>query len=312
MTRLEFVRQHDPVIHEGMRAAARVEYRGTAVGHLDLIAYGKDLKSAAAVSIGMRKIFGQGIRLDALEVLPTIAAINDDFDKTLRADAFWTALHVSEARWLVGMGALRSPGNGQQTVGWDYAIEEYRDLRKMALTWLSKIYYSLITYITGKESIHERRCRPSGGLDLGRHPARGAPRLLKEAAMLVRARKAVLESGDWLTAADIAQLAGLSTRNPSAQPNKWKKQGQIFAIHHGGVDYFPGYGLDRDTGFRPVKALARIIKPFDGHKDGWGMAYWFRSDNSFLGGKRPQDLLASEPERVVEAAMDEVQEITHG
>lgn len=138
------------------------------------------------------------------------------------------------------------------------------------------------------------------------------PRLLKEAAMLVRARKGVLESGDWLTAADIAQLAGLSTRNPSAQPNKWKKQGRIFAIRHGGVDYFPDYGLDRKSGFRPLKALAGIIEMFAEHKDGWGMAYWFRSDNSFLGGKRPQDLLASAPKRVIAAAMDEVQEIAHG
>ena len=137
-------------------------------------------------------------------------------------------------------------------------------------------------------------------------------RLLKEAAMLVRARKAVLDSGDWLTAADLAQLAGLSTRNASAQPNKWKKQGQIFAIHHGGVDYFPGYGLDRDTGFRPMKALARIIEVFAGRKDGWGMAYWFLSDNSFLGGRRPQDLLACAPEQVIEAARDEVREIAHG
>ena len=139
-----------------------------------------------------------------------------------------------------------------------------------------------------------------------------SPRLLKEAAMLVRARKAVLESGDWLTAAEIAQVAGLSTRNPSAQPNKWKKQGLIFAINHGGADYFPGYGLDRDTGFRPVKALARVIEIFAEHKDAWGMAYWFRSDNSFLGGKRPQDLLASAPERVIEAARDEVQQVAHG
>lgn len=139
-----------------------------------------------------------------------------------------------------------------------------------------------------------------------------SPRLLKEAAMLVRARKAVLESGDWLTAAEVAQLAGLSPRNPSAQPNKWKKQGQIFAIHHNGVDYFPGYGLDGEAGFRPVKAMSRIIEAFAGHKDGWGMAYWFRSDNSFLGGKRPQDLLATAPERVIEAARDEVLEVAHG
>ena len=139
-----------------------------------------------------------------------------------------------------------------------------------------------------------------------------SPRLLKETAMLVQARKAVLESGDWLSASDIAKLAGLSFLNPSAQPNKWKKKGLIFAINHGGVDYFPGYGLNRDGGFRPVKALNNIIKIFAGHKDAWGMAYWFRSNNSFLGGKRPQDLLASVPERVIEAAMDEVQEIAHG
>jgi hypothetical protein len=139
-----------------------------------------------------------------------------------------------------------------------------------------------------------------------------SPRLLKEAAMLVQARKAVLESGDWLTAADVAQLAGLSTRNPSAQPNKWKKQGLIFAIHHNGVDYYPGYGLDRDAGFRPLKALAQVLEVFAGHKDGWGMAYWFRSHNSFLGGKRPQDLLGTQPQKVIEAAHDEVQEIAHG
>ena len=139
-----------------------------------------------------------------------------------------------------------------------------------------------------------------------------SPRLLKEAAMLVQARKEVLESGDWLTAAEVAQLAGLSTRNPSAQPNKWKKQGLIFAISHNGVDYYPGYGLDRDAGFRPLKAMAKVIEAFGGHKDGWGMAYWFRADNSFLGGKRPQDVLATAPERVIAAARDEVEQVAHG
>jgi hypothetical protein len=36
------------------------------------------------------------------------------------------------------------------------------------------------------------------------------PRLIREAAMLVKARKAVLESGDWLSAAELAQLAQLT------------------------------------------------------------------------------------------------------
>jgi hypothetical protein len=58
--------------------------------------------------------------------------------------------------------------------------------------------------------------------------------------------------------------------------------------------------------------MARVIEVLAEHKDAWGMAYWFLSVNSFLGGKRPQDLIASAPERVIAAAIDEVQEIAHG
>jgi len=139
-----------------------------------------------------------------------------------------------------------------------------------------------------------------------------SPHLLREATMQARARTAVLQGGDFVTAADIAKAAGLSTLNASAQPNKWKKQGQIFAVHHNGVDYFPGYGLDAETGYRPLKALAQVIEVFDATKDAWGLAYWFGSDNSFLGGKRPQDVLKADPTRVIAAARDEVEELAHG
>lgn len=138
------------------------------------------------------------------------------------------------------------------------------------------------------------------------------PNLLKEAAMLARSRKTVLESADWLTAAQVADLAGLSTTNPSAQPNKWKRLRQIFAIHHHGVDYFPGYGLDPQTAWRPRKALKAVLDVFGDEKNGWGLAYWFLSANSFLGGRRPQDVLAADPGQVVAAAQDELEGVVHG
>lgn len=135
---------------------------------------------------------------------------------------------------------------------------------------------------------------------------------LVEARMTAQARKAVLESGDWLTAAQIAEMAGFSTSNPSAQPNKWKKDGFIFAVRHRGVDYFPGYALDPSTDYRPAKGLARVLAVFRGQKDDWGLAYWFASINSFLGGQRPQDLLIDQPECVAAAAQDEVAGVLHG
>lgn len=136
--------------------------------------------------------------------------------------------------------------------------------------------------------------------------------MLIEARMAAEARKAVLESGEWLTAAQIAEMAGFSASNPSAQPNKWKKDGQIFAVRDHGVDYFPGYALDPSTDYRPAKGLARVLGVLRGQKDDWGLAFWFASVNSFLGGKRPLDLLISKPERGVAAAEDEVAGVLHG
>jgi hypothetical protein len=135
---------------------------------------------------------------------------------------------------------------------------------------------------------------------------------LIEARMAGEARKAVLESGDWLTASQIAVMADFSATNPSAQPNKWKKDGRIFAINHHGADYFPGYALDPSAEYRPAKGLAKVLDVFRGHKNEWGLAYWFASVNSFLGGKRPQDLLLNKSERVIAAAQDEVAGVLHG
>ncbi len=138
------------------------------------------------------------------------------------------------------------------------------------------------------------------------------PSMIVEARMTAAARKATLESGSWLTSAEIANAAGFSAVNPSAQPNKWKREKQIFAVRHQGADYFPGYALDPSTGCRPAKGLAKVLAAFEGRKDDWALAYWFSSANSFLGGKRPQDLLISAPDSVLKAAEDEMAGVLHG
>lgn len=130
--------------------------------------------------------------------------------------------------------------------------------------------------------------------------------------MTARARNAVMQGASWLTASELAEIAGLSSNNPSAQPSKWKKNGLIFAISHNGNDYYPGYGLDPDQGYRPIKSLKPVIECFKGTRTGWGLAYWFGSMNSFLGGRCPKDLLASDPDKVLAAAADEMEGVAHG
>jgi hypothetical protein len=131
-----------------------------------------------------------------------------------------------------------------------------------------------------------------------------------QARMLIEAKTAILNSGDFLPATEVARLAGFSASNLSVQPNKWKRNREIFAIQHGREDYLPAYALTRDH--RPRKEMAEILKVFGEAKDGWGLAFWFAAVNSFLDDERPQDVLATEPERVIAAATDEVAEFHHG
>lgn len=136
--------------------------------------------------------------------------------------------------------------------------------------------------------------------------------LLEEASRIAQLRTRVIESTKWLTAAQVSQMAGYSSSNPSTQPNKWKKGKQIFAVFHNGIDYFPGYTLDEKRGYKPITELKEILLILEDTKDSWGIAYWFASANSFLNGKKPQELLASHPLLVIKAAKEEAEGIDYG
>lgn len=138
-----------------------------------------------------------------------------------------------------------------------------------------------------------------------------SPTLLREAQMMLRAREAVLAGADWLSEADLAEIAGLNKKNPGTQLQKWKRDGAIFAICRHDVDYFPGYALDPDNEYRPHRALKKVIAQFADHKEGWGLASWFQSANSFLGGQRPMDLLSKQSDDVIAAAADEAMGVVH-
>jgi hypothetical protein len=136
--------------------------------------------------------------------------------------------------------------------------------------------------------------------------------MLTEARMNAEARIAVLQSAEWISAARLSKIAGFSGQNASAQPNKWKREGRIFALRQDGSDLYPGYALDPNAQYRPVRGLAPVLKVFGDVMDSWDIAIWFASANSFLGGAAPKDLLISAPDRVLAAAKDEIAGVLHG
>jgi hypothetical protein len=51
--------------------------------------------------------------------------------------------------------------------------------------------------------------------------------------MILEAKTAILNSGDFLRASEVAKLAGFKVVNPTLQPNQWKRDQDIFASSMG-------------------------------------------------------------------------------
>jgi hypothetical protein len=132
-----------------------------------------------------------------------------------------------------------------------------------------------------------------------------------EAKMFAQAMKVILESGDFARAANIAEVAHFSVKNPSSQPNRWKKAGLIFAVPYKGMDLYPLYALDIEKGARPLPVMENILEVL-ADKDNWQKAFWFGSVNTYLKNKMPKELLKSKPQEVLRAAEVEASGVQHG
>jgi hypothetical protein len=131
---------------------------------------------------------------------------------------------------------------------------------------------------------------------------------MKRARLEAKALRAIRHNTEWLTAAEIADLAGLGPANPIGTVSRWKQQGRIYALRQGGKDYYPKYALGPD--FHPLPAIREILAVLAGY-DPELLAGWFESTSRFLGGKRPRELVATEPARVVAAAHNEIEVQEH-
>jgi len=132
-----------------------------------------------------------------------------------------------------------------------------------------------------------------------------------EAKMFAQAVTRILESNDFAKATDIAEVAHFSKRNPSSQPNRWKKTGLIFAVPYKGVDLYPLYALDLQEGAKPLPIMKKLLQVL-ADKDDWQKAFWFGSVKTYLKNKMPKELLKSKPQEVLRAAEIEASGVQHG
>ncbi|WP_218511957.1 hypothetical protein [Variovorax sp. dw_308] len=125
----------------------------------------------------------------------------------------------------------------------------------------------------------------------------------------LRAIKAVMTGTEWRTAAELGRLFNPNVVNARSGVNRWRANGRIFGIDHQGRELYPAYVFDAT--WRPLPAIRKVLDVLTGLPPIL-IAGWFESTSSALGGKRPRELIASDPDAVLAAAEDRVTRENYG
>ncbi len=128
-------------------------------------------------------------------------------------------------------------------------------------------------------------------------------------ARLEKLKNQIITDSEWLTASELSKLAGSKSMNSSAAANRLKKSKKIFALPINGKDLFPLYALDE--GGQPLPVIKKTLALFGDKKTPWSIAIWFGTPNSWLGNKKPKDLVLTQPDDVYMAAKEEAEGPRH-
>lgn len=133
---------------------------------------------------------------------------------------------------------------------------------------------------------------------------------LRKECLLVRSKARILATGDFLTPEELARFFANHPRLSSAVLKKWEQEHRIFSIDQESHVLYPSYAFSSNGEL--LTGLKDVVMLLSTSKGGWGLAFWFGSSNSYLGGALPRDELSSNPNCVLSAAVNEVRGALHG
>jgi hypothetical protein len=118
-------------------------------------------------------------------------------------------------------------------------------------------------------------------------------------------RREFIRAWKCLRSSDVHKLSGRRSTNAAQTASRWKAQGRIFAVPYGGNDLYPAFQF-KDGEPRPV--IARVLERFGDKLSPWQTAFWFGAESGWLDGRKPVDLIDSDPDAVAAAAETETAE----
>jgi hypothetical protein len=112
-------------------------------------------------------------------------------------------------------------------------------------------------------------------------------------------RSQFMKSNPSWTAKDVADQSTSTAKNRAALASRWAQEGKIFAVKYEGQLWYPRFQFQ---GGEPLPMIGQVIQAFPNHANGWDFAYLFATPNANIGGRKPLELLKSDPERVLSLA----------
>lgn len=137
-----------------------------------------------------------------------------------------------------------------------------------------------------------------------------SPPLREQVRRNVAAQAALADEFGLLTAADVAQMAGSTAAHPERLITRWREEGRVLAVPAvpaDGTTRFPGFQFD-ERGV-PLPVIADVLTAGAGRLTEWELALWFTAPCAWLGDRRPVDVLDTDPDLVVQAAVHLVEEL---
>jgi hypothetical protein len=112
-------------------------------------------------------------------------------------------------------------------------------------------------------------------------------------------RAAFMKKYPSFTSAEVASEALSGAKNQASVAYRWSTEGKIFSVKFHGGNRYPKFQFRHGE---PIPTIATVIRVFGEGRSGWDLAFFFSEANSYLGGRRPMDLVDSDPSRVVSLA----------
>ena len=124
-----------------------------------------------------------------------------------------------------------------------------------------------------------------------------------------RTVQAVLSGTAWHPAKAVGARADPNAGNLHALASRLLKERRVFAIERAGVKEYPDYAFD-PLG-NPIPAMRDVLGALTGYSP-FRLASWFESTNAHLGGRRPREVLGTDPQAVIAAARAHAEGPMHG